>query len=137
MSLEHIDPTIQQVISELKLKNPAIGDRYEQAVRDRAFRGRMRANPSSPQGADVTEAAGEIIRRLNIIDGWYEKCNELTVWNKVKTESPDLINKLLDLRDAIDKHFERWKDGSGKWVEVEGTILDYAGVWREIYKACK
>ena len=137
MPMEHIDTVIQQVIADLRQKDQALGDRYEQAVRDGTFKGRMRNSPSSPSGVEVAEASDEIIRRLKLIDGWYVKCNEIGVWNRVRTESPDLINELLNLRDGIDAHFERWKNGFGGWGEVEKTILDYVGLWRKIYKACQ
>ena len=129
--LEHIDRIVKETIEELKEKNPAIGEAYENAVLERAFAFRNRPNPSSPGSVEIKEAGAEISERTKIINRWYEKYQG-DVWNKVKTESPDLARKVLETMDSIDKSFEKWKDGLGQWEEVESFVMDYANSWREI-----
>ena len=129
--LEHIDRTVKETLEELKEKNPLVGEAYENAVLERAFAFRDRPNPSGPGSPEIKEAGTEISERVKIINRWYEKYQD-GAWNKVKTESPDLVRVVWETMDSIDKSFEKWKDGTGGWEEVDSAIMDYANAWREI-----
>lgn len=129
--LEHIDKLVEETIAELKEKNPPVGGAFESAVAERAWAFRDRPNPSSPDSVEVKEAGKEISERVKIINGWYEKYQG-ALWNKAKTESPDLIQSVLETMDGINKAFEKWKDGTGRWDEVDNAVLGYARAWKEI-----
>ena len=80
---------------------------------------------------EIKEAGAEVSERVKIINRWYGKYQD-KAWSKVKTESPDLVRVVWETMDSIDKSFEKWKDGTGGWEEVDSAIMDYANAWREI-----
>lgn len=120
--LDHPDPVIMGAIEDIEKKDIKRGN---------AFREKYLQS-----GID-TQDGKEIAERISIINKWYEKWQEDAVWNKLKSEAPDLVNKLMESMDAIDSQYARFINKKCEWRDVEARIDKYAAAWGHIANAYK
>ena len=71
----------------------------------------------------ITLVADEIIKKIERIEVLYK--DVIDNWAKLKIERPDVASMVFDIRDSIDKEFQKYKNQKSNWAKIEKILMEY------------